>query len=45
MAKIFKIPSYKDSRGNLSVIEKFIPFNIKRVYFLYNLNKKKRLKY
>jgi dTDP-4-dehydrorhamnose 3,5-epimerase-like enzyme len=45
MAKIFQIPSYKDSRGGLSVIEKFIPFNIKRVYFLYNLNKKTRGKH
>jgi len=42
MAKIYKIPTYKDNRGSLSVIEKFLPFNIKRVYFLYNLNKKNR---
>jgi len=45
MAKIFRIPTYKDSRGSLSVIEKFIPFNIRRVYFLYNFNKESRGKH
>ena len=45
MAKIFRIPTYKDNRGSLSVIEKFVPFNIKRVYFLYNFNKKSRGKH
>jgi hypothetical protein len=45
MAKIFRIPTYKDNRGSLSVIEKFLPFNIKRAYFLYNLNKKSRGKH
>jgi len=45
MAKIFKIPTYKDNRGSLSVIEKFLPFNIKRAYFLYNLYKKSRGKH
>jgi hypothetical protein len=45
MAKIFRIPTYKDTRGSLSVIEKFLPFNIKRAYFLYNFNKKSRGKH
>jgi dTDP-4-dehydrorhamnose 3,5-epimerase-like enzyme len=34
----FEIPKIKDSRGNLSVIEKdIIPFDIKRVYYLYDI--------
>ena len=45
MAKFFRIPTFKDNRGDLSVIEKFIPFIIKRVYYLYNFNKKSRGKH
>lgn len=32
----FKIPIFKDERGSLGVIEKIIPFEIKRVYFISN---------
>jgi dTDP-4-dehydrorhamnose 3,5-epimerase-like enzyme len=39
MPKKIKIPTFNDSRGSLSVIEKFINFKIKRVYYLYNLKK------
>jgi hypothetical protein len=42
MAKIFKIPTYTNNKGSLSVIEKIIPFRIKRVYYLYNFKKKNR---
>ena len=36
--KIVDIPKIEDRRGNLSVIEKnVIPFNIKRVYYLYDV--------
>lgn len=36
--KIIDIPKITDVRGNLSVIEKdVIPFNIKRVYYLYDV--------
>lgn len=45
MAKFFRIPTIKDRRGDLSVIEKFIPFKIKRVYYLYNFKKKSRGKH
>ena len=38
MAKLFSIPTYKDPRGSLSVIEKILPFEIKRVYYIYNVN-------
>jgi len=45
MAKFFRIPTFKDNRGDLSVIEKFLPFNINRVYYLYNFNKNSRGKH
>lgn len=36
--KIIKIPKIEDPRGNLSVIENnVIPFEIKRVYYLYDV--------
>ena len=38
MAKFLSIPTYVDSRGSLSVIEKILPFDIKRVYYIYNVN-------
>jgi dTDP-4-dehydrorhamnose 3,5-epimerase-like enzyme len=40
MPKKIQIPTFSDNRGSLGVIEKFIKFKIKRVYFLYNLKKK-----
>jgi hypothetical protein len=42
MPKILKIPTYANNKGSLSVIEKIIPFKIKRVYYLYNFKKKNR---
>ncbi|MGJ5642323.1 WxcM-like domain-containing protein [Formosa sp. S-31] len=36
--ELIEIPKIKDSRGNLAVIEKeCIPFEIKRVYYLYDV--------
>ena len=36
--KILDIPKIKDTRGNLSVIEKdLLPFSLKRVYYLYDI--------
>ena len=37
MAQINLIPTFKDDRGSLAVIEKFLPFEIKRVYFIYDI--------
>jgi dTDP-4-dehydrorhamnose 3,5-epimerase-like enzyme len=37
MAKIIKIPEFKNSTGSISAIEKIINFKIKRVYFIYNI--------
>jgi dTDP-4-dehydrorhamnose 3,5-epimerase-like enzyme len=38
MAEIIKLPTHIDSRGSLTVIEKVLPFEIKRVYYIYNCN-------
>ena len=45
MAKLIKIPSFIDKRGSISVIEKFIGFKIKRVYYLYNFKNRSRAKH
>ena len=42
MAKIIQLPTYEDNRGKLSVIEKILPFEIKRVYYIYDTNNKPR---
>ena len=37
MAKIIKIKKYSNTTGSLNVIEKNVPFKIKRVFFIYNI--------
>jgi dTDP-4-dehydrorhamnose 3,5-epimerase-like enzyme len=36
MPEIIKVPTFNDSRGSLTVIEKVLPFEIKRVYYIYD---------
>lgn len=36
MARIISIPTFQDSRGDLSTIDRLLPFDIKRVYYIYN---------
>ena len=38
MSKILKLNSIVENRGSLTVIEKILPFSIKRVYYIYNLD-------
>lgn len=38
MAQWIKIPTHQDSRGRLSVVEKLLPFDIKRVYYMYDVS-------
>ncbi len=35
MAKLINIPTFSDARGNLSVVDEIVPFDIKRVYYIY----------
>jgi len=41
MAYILTLPSFHDERGSLTVIEKILPFEIKRVYYMYNVRGKR----
>ena len=38
MAKIIELPEYRDQRGALSVVEKKLPFDIKRVFYIYDVD-------
>jgi dTDP-4-dehydrorhamnose 3,5-epimerase-like enzyme len=42
MAQIIDLKTFTDSRGNLTVIEKVIPFEIKRVFYIYGVDDSKR---
>jgi hypothetical protein len=38
MAKIVELNTYTDLRGNLTVIDKILPFDIKRAFFIYGVD-------
>lgn len=42
MAHIIKLKTHSDNRGNLTVIEKEIPFNIKRIFYIYGVDESVR---
>ncbi len=42
MAALIELPTFSDSRGKLTVIEKILPFDIKRVYYIYDTDDKDR---
>ncbi len=42
MAKIIDLKTFTDKRGNLTVIEKTIPFDIKRIFYIYGVDESKR---
>lgn len=42
MARIIKLKTFSDSRGCLTVIEKEIPFDIKRIFYIYDLDNSSR---
>ncbi|MGE3613866.1 MAG: FdtA/QdtA family cupin domain-containing protein [Sulfurimonas sp.] len=37
MAHIINLPTFGDSRGSLTVVEKLLPFEIKRFYYIYDV--------
>lgn len=41
MAYIIKLPTFSDERGSLTVIEKILPFEVKRIYYIYNAKNKR----
>ena len=38
MPELIDLPVFSDERGDLTVIEKILPFTIKRVFYIYNPN-------
>jgi hypothetical protein len=42
MAHLIDLKTFTDKRGNLTVIEKVIPFEIKRVFYIYGVDDSKR---
>jgi hypothetical protein len=42
MAEILDLKTFTDKRGNLTVIEKVIPFDIKRIFYIYGVDDSER---
>jgi hypothetical protein len=42
MAYFIRLKTHSDKRGNLTVIEKEIPFEIKRLFYIYGVDESKR---
>jgi hypothetical protein len=38
MAKLINLKTFTDKRGNLTVIEKILPFEIKRIFYIYGVD-------
>jgi dTDP-4-dehydrorhamnose 3,5-epimerase-like enzyme len=38
MAKLISLKTFTDTRGNLTVIERVIPFEIKRLFYIYGVD-------
>jgi hypothetical protein len=42
MAHLIDLQTFTDERGNLTVIEKVVPFDIKRIFYIYGVDDSKR---
>lgn len=42
MAEIIDLKTFTDARGNLTVIEKVMPFDIKRIFYIYGVDESRR---
>lgn len=42
MAHFLNLQTFTDKRGNLTVIEKVIPFEIKRIFYIYGVDESRR---
>lgn len=38
MAQLLDLKTFTDTRGNLTVIEKILPFDIKRIFYIYGVD-------
>ena len=42
MAQLISLKTFTDNRGNLTVIEKVLPFEIKRIFYIYGTDQQER---
>lgn len=42
MAELIDLKTFTDKRGNLTVIEKVIPFDVKRIFYIYGVDESVR---
>lgn len=42
MAKLIQIQTFKDERGSLSVLDDVVPFEIKRLFYIYSVDNSTR---
>jgi len=42
MAYLIDLKTFTDARGNLTVIEKVVPFQINRIFYIYGVDRSKR---
>jgi len=42
MASLINLKTFTDERGNLTVIEKVVPFDIKRIFYIYGVDNSER---
>jgi hypothetical protein len=42
MAELIDLKTFTDKRGNLTVIERIIPFDVKRIFYIYGVDKSVR---
>ena len=42
MAKLIDLKTFTDVRGNLTVVERIIPFDIKRIFYIYGVDSSMR---
>ncbi len=38
MASLIDLKTFTDKRGNLTVIEKVVPFDVKRIFYIYGVD-------
>ena len=41
MAYLIVLPTFQDDRGSITVVEKMLPFDIKRFYYIYGVTSKR----
>jgi dTDP-4-dehydrorhamnose 3,5-epimerase-like enzyme len=45
MASLIELKTFTDGRGSLTVIEKELPFEVKRIFYIYNIDESQRAKH